>query len=365
MKIKSVDVFATDLELSGEHRSAHTRYAVTEDVFVRVETEDGACGYGSTAPKYYITGETRDTVIAVLKKKLVPAVVGQDPFALEKIHEEMDHAIKGNTSAKAALDIALYDLLGKVLNVPAYQLLGGAYRHEMPAFDLIGLWSPEEAAAKVEQRLAEGYREFKVKVGPDPAADLRRVEAVSRVISGLSLKADANQAWTTKQAVHLTQRFHECGVSVIEQPVHLDNIEGLAMVRNACPRVEVMADESLKSLGDAIRLVRARAVDLFNIKLIKAGGIHPARKIAAVAEAAGINCMAGGTIQNSLIDAATAHFMAATRNIVFNEIKSPQWIKNDIARGLEIVRGMVRVPTGPGLGMEIDEERLQRCRVTG
>lgn len=363
MKIKSVDVYSTDLELSGEHRSAHTRYAVTEDVFIRIETEDGARGYGSTAPKYYITGETRDTVIAVLKKKLIPEVIGQDPFDLEKIHHIMDHALKGNTSAKAAIDIALYDLVGKVLNVPVHCLLGGAYRTEMPAFDLIGLWTPEEAAAKVEQRLAEGYREFKIKVGPDPAADLVRVEAVRRVAPGLSLKVDANQSWDTKQAVNLTQRFHALGVSVIEQPVHMDNLEGLAMVRSSCPQVEVMADESLKSLGDAMRLVRLQAVDLFNIKLVKAGGLHPARKIAAVAEAASINCMAGCTIQNGLIDAATAHFMAATRNVVFNEIKSPQWIKNDIARGLEITGGMVQVPRGPGLGLEIDEERLERCLV--
>ncbi|SFG14610.1 L-alanine-DL-glutamate epimerase [Desulfotomaculum arcticum] len=365
MKIKSVDVYATDLDLSGEHRSAHTRYTVTQDVFVRIVTDEGNCGYGSTAPKYYITGETQDTVIAVLKKRLIPAVIGQNPFDLEKIHDAMDHAIKGNTSAKAALDTAIYDLMGKVLNVPVYQLLGGAYRIEMPAFDLIGLWSPEEAAAKVEQRLAEGYREFKIKAGPDPAADLRRVEAVSKAAPGIPLKVDANQAWSTKQAVELTRKFGELGVSVIEQPVHMDNIEGLCMVRNACPQVEVMADESMKSLGDALRLIRSQAVDMFNIKLIKAGGIYPARKIAAVAESANMCCMAGGTIQNSLLDAATAHFLAATRNIIFNEIKSPQWIKNDIASGLKIVEGMVRVPDGPGLGMEIDEERLQACRVAG
>ena len=124
-----------------------------------------------------------------------------------------------------------------------------------------------------------------------------------------------------------------------------------------------MADESLKSLGDAMLLARMAAVDLFNVKLLKAGGLFIAKKIAAVAEAAGIGCMAGGTIQNGLIDAATAHFMASTRNIVSNEIKSVQWIQNDLCSGLNIVEGMVRVPEGPGLGMEIDEARLQTCLV--
>lgn len=363
MKIKSVDVFAVDLPLAGEHRNAHARYSVSEDVYVRVETRDGARGYGATAPKYYITGETQDTAIAVLKKRLIPAVLGMDPFDLEKVHERMDRAIKGNTAAKAALDIALYDLMGKVLNIPVYRLLGGAYRLEMPAFDLIGLWEPEEAVRKVSQRMAEGYREFKVKVGSEPEADLRRVEAVSRAAAGISLKIDANQEWTTKQAIRLIRRFYEMGVTIVEQPIHLDDIAGLATIRSACPEVELMADESLKSLGDAMLLARMAAVDLFNVKLLKAGGLFIAKKIAAVAEAAGIGCMAGGTIQNGLIDAATAHFMASTRNIVSNEIKSVQWIQNDLCSGLNIVEGMVRVPEGPGLGMEIDEARLQTCLV--
>lgn len=363
MKIRAVRIFAADLPLTGEHRGSHTRYTVTNDVYVKIETDEGAAGFGATAPKYYITGETQDTAVAVLRRELAPAVTGEDPFDVEKIHEKMNKAIKGNTAAKAAIDVALYDLMGKVLGVPAYHLLGGAYRLELPAFDLIGLWSPEEAAAKARRRMAEGYREFKVKVGGDAEEDLRRVRAVGEALAGLLLKVDANQAWTPKQAIYLINRFYECGVSVVEQPVHMDDIEGLAYVRGACPQVAIMADESLKSLADGLRLVRAQAVDMFNIKLIKTGGLHPARKLAAVAEAAGMNCMAGCTLQNTLLDAATAHFAAATRHVVLNEIKGPQWIKEDMASGLEIREGTVRVPRGPGLGMAVDEERLEACRV--
>ena len=363
MKIKDIQVFAVDLELMGEHRGSHTRYSVTNDVYVKIQTEDGASGFGATAPKYYITGETQGTVVSVLRKNIIPAILGENAFNIELIHEKMNKAIKGNTSAKAAIDIALYDLMGKALNLPVYQLLGGAYRTKLPAFDLIGIWSPEEASEKVQQRITEGYREFKVKVGHSPESDLKRVEAVGKVAAGLPLKVDANQAWTPKQAVYLVNRFREYGVTVVEQPVHMDDLEGLALVRNACPEVELIVDESLKSLQDALRIIKFQAADLFNIKLIKSGGIHPARKIAAVAEAAGINCMAGCTLQNSLIDAATAHLAAATRHITLNEIKSPQWIKNDVATGLVISGGDVHVPAGPGLGMAIDEEQLNSFRI--
>ncbi|MFZ5943244.1 MAG: mandelate racemase/muconate lactonizing enzyme family protein [Bacillota bacterium] len=363
MKIKNIEVYKTNLELRGEIHSAHTRYQITEDIYIKIVTDEDAAGFGATAPKYYITGETQETVIAVLKNRLIPAVLGEDPFSLEKIHHKMDHAIKGNTAAKAAIDIALYDLMGKYLGVPVFQLLGGMYRKQMPAFDLIGLVSPEEAAAKAAQQLELGYQEFKVKVGPNPDLDLRRVEAVSKVIKGIPLKVDANQAWKGKQAIYLTQQFAELGVNVIEQPVHMDDIEGLIAVKNNCPQVEVMADESIKSLSDALRLIKYQAVDLFNLKLVKSGGLYPAKKIAALAEAANMDCMAGCTVQNTLLDTATAHFLASTGNVVYNEIKSPQWIKNDVAVGLKISDGQVIVPDGIGLGLEIDEERLAAYKV--
>ncbi|MFZ7104703.1 MAG: mandelate racemase/muconate lactonizing enzyme family protein [Peptococcaceae bacterium] len=363
MLIKQIEVYKTDLELNGELHSAHTKYQVTEDVYLKIITNDDVTGFGSTAPKYYITGETQDTVITVLKKRIIPAVLGEDPFNLEKIHDKMDHAIKGNTAAKAAVDIALYDLMGKYLGVPVYRLLGGLYRSEMPAFDLIGLVTPEEAARRAARQLAAGYQEFKVKVGPNPPLDLKRVEAVSEAVKGVPLKVDANQSWKGKQAVYLTQRFAELGVNVVEQPVHMDDLEGLLAVKNGCPQVDVMADESIKSLTDALRLIKYQAVDLFNLKLVKTGGLYPAKKIAALAEAANMDCMAGCTVQNTLLDAATAHFLASTRNVVCNEIKSPQWIKDDIATGLKITAGKVVVPEGVGLGLEIDEERLASYRV--
>jgi L-Ala-D/L-Glu epimerase / N-acetyl-D-glutamate racemase len=359
MKIEKLEIFPVKLELTVEHRSSLTRTQHIEDVYIRIVTESGAYGYGATAPKYYITGETQGTVVTVLQKNISPVILGEDAFDIERINDRMNHAIKGNTSAKAAVDIALYDLIGRTLNIPVYKLLGGSCRSEMAAFDLIGLWSPEEAVERATQRMSEGYREFKVKVGPDPEADSERVLAVGETLKGLPLKVDANQAWTPKEAVRFTRLYSKMGVSVVEQPVHMDNIEGLAMVRNSCPEVDIMADESIKSLSDARKLIELNAVDMFNIKLVKSGGLCNAKKIAAIAESAGMNCMAGCTLQNTLIDAATVHFLSATPNIICNEVKSPQWIRNDVASGLEISNGMVRVPEGPGLGLEMDEDRLK------
>ncbi|MDN5346933.1 MAG: L-Ala-D/L-Glu epimerase [Clostridia bacterium] len=354
MKIRKIEVFPVNLKLAVPLHSAHARYNVTRDVYIKVLTDEGIVGYGATAPKFYITGETQESVVAVLKDYLIPTVLGEDPFDLEKIHARMDKAIRYNNAAKTAIDLALHDIIGKSLKLPVYKVLGGCYRKEMAAFDLIGFVSPQEAAEIAAAKVAQGFRDLKVKVGQGEKEDLARVEAVRNAAPAAGLKVDANQSWHPKEAVRIIREMEAFGVEVAEQPVPVGQTEGLAYVRRRVNAL-VMADEAVKSIGDAMELIRAQAADAFNIKIAKVGGLYKAKKIAALAEAAGMPCMAGCTIENNLVDAAAAHFFAATKNVIYNEIKAPTWIIDDPAQGLVITDGMVKVPEGPGLGLVIDE----------
>ncbi|HHY93936.1 MAG TPA: dipeptide epimerase [Firmicutes bacterium] len=362
MRIEHVELYAVDLRLVTTHENALARYDTTRDVFVRLVTDEGLVGYGATAPKPYISGETQETVVAVLRALLIPAVQGLDPSCPAAIHRAMEAAVVGNPAAKAAIDLACYDVTGKALGVPAYQLLGGAYRLSQDAFDLIDLWSPERAAEEAGRLAAQGVTQIKVKVGKDLQGDLERVRAVRKAAPMATLKVDANQQWGGKRALQIIPRLEEIGVAVVEQPVPAYDVEGMARVR-AGVSCAIMADESVKTDRDAWRLLSAGVVDALNVKISKVGGLWPAQRIVTLAQAAGIPCQAGCTLENSLVDAAAAHLFASQPNVIWNEIKAPQWIVDDVAHGLKVEGGLVYVPVQPGLGLEIDEERLARFRV--
>lgn len=355
-------MYAVDLRLVTTHENALARYDTTRDVFVRLVTDEGVVGYGATAPKPYISGETQETVVSVLQGQLIPAVRGLDPSCLAQIHRTMERAVVGHPAAKAAIDLACYDVTGKALGVPVFTLLGGACRLSQEAFDLIDLWPAERAAKEARRLVAEGINQIKVKVGKDIEADLERVRAVREAAPTATLKVDANQQWGLKQALQFIPRFEEIGVAVVEQPLPAYDVAGMAAVR-ARVSCTIMADESLKTAEDAWHLLSAGAADALNVKISKVGGLWPAQRIAVLAQAAGVPCQAGCTLENALVDAAAAHLFASQPNVIWNEIKAPQWIVDDIACGLKVEGGLVHVPLRPGLGLEIDQERLTRYRV--
>lgn len=362
MKISSVDVIPITLQLKGVHSNALARYSSSEEVYVRLHSDSGLVGYGSTAPKFYITGETSASVIPVLFKTLIPSVVGMDPFGIGAIHRQMDRAIVGNTSAKTAIDIAVHDLIGKALDVPIYQLLGGMIRSELDAFELVPMGDPAESVAQVTEFTGQGVKQVKLKVGTNSSLDLARVQAVTERFPDLHVKVDANQAWQPKQAIRMCNAFTAMGVDMVEQPVNRRDTRGLAQVA-ASVDVDIVGDEVVAGPREVLELANSRAVDIFNIKLIKAGGLYRARQMAAIAEAAQMKCMAGATVQSILLDAATAHFMASTVNVDWHEIKGPSWIVNDVVTGLSVTDGKITVPSAPGLGLEFDEQRLERRRL--
>jgi len=359
MKIEHIEAFPVSIPLNHTYKDANRIETHSRDVVVKIFSSDGAIGWGAGSPRTFPTGETQASAIKVLEEVLLPLLVGMNPFRLEAIHRDMEASLPFHFASKSAIDCALYDLQGRVLNQPVYNLLGGKIRNEMPSFDILPLESPEKTAEIASAAQAKGTMAFKVKMNQDLKKSVCRVRAVREAIGGEAiLVVDANTSWTPKLAISACSMIEEYDITMVEQPVPGHDIEGMAFITQNT-RVRIGADESMRPDYMA-ELIRRRAADVVNIKVNREGGLLPCKKAAAIAEMNGIEGLCGSVIQGALIDAAAAHLFASTPGIVYNESgKAPAWHDLDIATGLRVENGMVKVPEGPGLGMEIDEKVLK------
>ncbi|MFP6869776.1 MAG: mandelate racemase/muconate lactonizing enzyme family protein [Nitrospinota bacterium] len=360
MKIERIEAFPVSIPLNHTYKDANRIETHSRDVVVKISASGGAVGWGAGSPRTFPTGETQASAIKVLEEILLPLLGGKDPFELEAIHREMGAAIPFHFAPKSAIDCALYDLQGRVLDQPVYNLLGGKIRDEMPSFDILPLETPEITAEIASAARAEGTMAFKIKMNRDLKTSVARVRAVREAVGGEAmLVVDANTTWTSKLAISACSMIEEYDITMVEQPVSGHDIDGMEFItRNT--RVRICADESMRPDYMA-ELMRRRAADVVNIKVNREGGLLPCKKAAAMAEMHGIEGLCGSVIQGVLIDAAAAHLFASTPGIIYNESgKAPAWHDLDIATGLRVENGMVKVPEGPGLGVEIDEKVLRK-----
>jgi len=353
--LKITDIKITTLPLT-LHRPVVLTFGTikkSQSVVVKVETNTGIYGIGEAAPFGPVTGETTETVLTVLKL-LKNHLIGQDPLALQRINHTLKGAIALNTSAKAAIDIALYDIYSKVLDVPLYVALGG--ESDKVETD-ITLWiAPvNEMLKEIEKYLKEGFKIFKLKAGIDSKRDIELVKSIRENFGEeLILRMDANQGWNLTEAIDTINTLGEYKIELIEQPIPLWDIEGLKRIREKV-RVPLMADESLFTPEDAIRLVRENAVDLFNIKLMKSGGLFDGTRINTIGEAAGIQCMVGCMMESPISITAAAHFVAANKNITRCDLDSTFHSSQDrVTGGADFKGGMITLPDTPGIGVDID-----------
>lgn len=281
---------------------------------VEIETDEGLTGYGEGSPGPLITGENLEgtvETIHVLKEKLL----GLDPRDLEAVYTVMNQTVAYAGTAKAAIDIACHDILGKSSGLPLYKVLGGL-RGEIETDMTVGLDEPEVMAERAKEYANAGFCVIKTKVGTGMSSDLARVKAIRKAVGDeVKIRLDANQGWKAKEAVEIINRLNEYDIELVEQPVPRFDFEGLKYVTNHS-RVPIMADESCWDAKDALRLVSERAVDFINIKLMKCGGLYEAKKIVSIAEAAGVECMLGCMAEESgiAINGAAA-LGAALKNI--------------------------------------------------
>lgn len=320
---------------------------------VKIETDEGLVGYGEGSPGILITGETlkgTSECIELFEKQLI----GVDPLDIEKVHSVMNSVAAHAPSAKTAIDIACYDLLGKKANLPLYKLLGG-YASAVQTDMTIGLDTPEVMKNKAKLAISQGFDTLKIKVGTGSDSDIARLKAIREAIgSQVKIRLDANQGWKPKEAVNMINRLSEYDIELVEQPVAYHDIDGLAFVTKNVT-TPIMSDESCFNSNDALRLIRAHAVDFVNIKLMKCGGIHEAIKINSICEAAGIECMIGCMVEETNIGVtAAAHLAAATKNITRADLDATFGLSEvAIPGGVSLeATSLIQLSNQAGLGLD-------------
>lgn len=353
MKITDVRLGILSVPLRVPFKTALRSVSSVEDVIVEIHTDTGHVGYGEAPPTGAITGDTTGAIIGALKDHLIKTIVGRDVDEFEDLIQAVNKCIVKNTSAKAAVDMALYDLYGQLYKLPVYKLFGGAQKKIVTDIT-ISVNDPEVMAEDTKNAVERGYDTLKVKVGVNPDLDLARLTAV-RATAGPDkrIRIDANQAWSPKQAVRLLNQMQEkgLGIELVEQPVPAHDFEGLKFVTERS-YVPVLADESVFSPEDAVKIMQMGAADLINIKLMKCGGLYNALKIATAAELYGVECMIGCMLETKISVNAAVHLACARKIITKIDLDGPVLCSEDPIQGGSVFNEKeISVSEDPGLGI--------------
>jgi muconate cycloisomerase len=351
-------------------------HVVGNYVLVRIADEAGHVGLGEASVTSVWSGETQAGAIAVIREVLAPLVVGADPFDSEWIARRLEKAAFANSFARAALEMALLDLQGQILNVPLYKLLGGRDRPPIAADPgqrlqfvlgsdrgvrlkfVIGAVEPGVASERARAMVGRGWKAIKVKVGRDPRADVERLKAVREAIGpDLFLSVDANGGYTVEQAVWVAKHFEKVEVALFEQPTRRGDHLAMAEVRQRSG-IPIMADESVFTAQDVLEVIRHRAADVLSLYPGKHGGVRATQYLARMAEAAGLPCTIGSNLEREVATAAMAHVAVATPNIVCErfpgDLIGPVYFEKPLsATPLRYSADRLFVPEGPGLGVQL------------
>ena len=354
MKITEVKLGRISVPLRVPFKTALRSVDSVEDVIVEVHTDTGAVGYGEAPPTGAVTGDTAGAVIGAVRDHIARSIVGMDVDDFEDVLQTVQRCVVRNTSAKAAVDMALWDLYGQLYRIPVYKLLGGS-RKQLVTDITISVNSPEEMARDAVSAVGRGYDTLKIKVGANPALDVARLTAVRGAIGdGTRIRIDANQGWEPKQAVRLLNQMQEKGLDIefVEQPVKARDFQGLKYVTERS-YVPVLADESVFSPEDALTIMQMRAADLVNIKLMKCGGLYNALKIVSAAEVYGVECMIGCMLEAKISVNAAVHLACARKIITKIDLDGPVLCREDpILGGAVFEEQRITVSDGPGLGIQ-------------
>lgn len=359
LQITEIDIYPFPIRMNAPFRIATMIVDYAPNVLIHIRTDAGVSGWGEASPLHSIAGETQSIALAAARE-LRPLLLGKNPLEIAARVAEMDRFLPHNTTIKAAFDMALHDIAAQVAGLPLYRYLGGSLR-PMETDITLGIGAPEEAGREALALLRHGLRILKVKLGVSLAEDTARLESIRRAVGPeITIRIDANQGYDRTTALQALAAFARFDIEFCEQPVRGHDINGLRAVSQSSP-IPVMADEALFSPANALHLVSEDAAPLFNIKLSKAGGIHNARKIAAIAEAGGVRCMVGCMLESRLGLAAAAHFACAEESIRFFDLDTCfEQSEEPIAGGLQIENGWLVLPQTPGIGAVPAPETLRR-----
>jgi muconate cycloisomerase len=365
-RIETVSTTLVDLPLHRPHQFRDSTMDVQAVLLVRVATGDGVVGVGEGVVPGgpWWGGESVETMQVVVDRHLAPLAVGADLGRLPALRGRMDRLVAANPFAKCALETAIWDAWARTLGLPLSALLGGRCRDALPVTWAIGAADPDvvvdEAMARIE---SGGHASIKLKMGAlEPAADTARVEKIASSLAQVtSVRVDLNGAWDELTATRLLPRLEQAGIDLVEQPTPGGDVAARARLSGLL-RIPVRADVSLRSDHDALTLATRRAADVFSLKIGKSGGYLATQRIAAVAQAAGIPCHGGTGIESSLGTLAGAHLLATLPAVTYgSELFGPLLMTDGLlAEPLDYRDGALHLPDGPGLGIDLDEDRVAR-----
>lgn len=349
MRISRLEAWLHTTTLTEPYTIAYESIDRCTQVFVRLVTDDGI-GYGCAAPDEAVTGETPEATVTALARA-DDLLRGED--ALRRMHaiHRLEAELPRSPSARAAVDMALLDALGRRVELPVYKLLGG-YRTSIPTSITIGILPIEETLRRARAHVKRGFSALKLKGGLDVDEDVERVLRVRAAVGAeVELRFDANQGYTVDQARTFVERTTSARLEILEQPTHRGEPSHLGRVTRAV-HIPVMADESMMSIGDAFRLARGDLADMVNVKLMKVGGIEAALQVNAVARSAGLEVMVGCMDESALAISAGLHFALARANVVYADLDGHLDLAEDPTAGtVRLERGVLHPSDRPGLGL--------------
>jgi L-alanine-DL-glutamate epimerase-like enolase superfamily enzyme len=354
MKITHMALGMLRVPLRTPFKTALRTVNAIEDVVLMVHTDTGHIGYGEAPATAVITGDTHGSIIDAIQRYIFPRLVGQDVADLHHLTGLIQSALEKNTSAKAAVEIAIHDLWGQLYGVPLYQLLGGG-APTITTDITISVDAIDKMVADSLLAVERGFTALKIKVGKDLGSDVERVKAIHAAVAGrASLRLDANQGWTAKQTVRALHQLEDAGIELelIEQPVPARDLAGMRYI-TARVHTPVMADESAFGPLEVLDLIHQHAADIINIKLMKAGGISNALRIADIAALHGVECMIGCMIETSISVAAAAHVAVARADVITRvDLDGPALCQfNPVDGGVDFAGPNITVSAAPGLGI--------------
>jgi len=354
VRITSVHVKEVTVPLKKPFTTALRSVSCANSILVRVGTDAGLSGYGEAPPTAVITGETKGSIRSAIEEFITPAITGRELEDFDGLMAALQGCVMKNTSAKAAVDMALYDLLAQSWGLPLWRLLGGA-RRELITDITISLNDTETMTRDAVEAVHEGYAILKVKVGKGGLGDVDSIAAIRAAVGpAVKLRVDANQGWDGKQSVRIIRAMEDrnLDIELVEQPVPAHDIDALRTVTQNVS-TPILADEAVFSAADAIHIIRTRAADFINIKLMKTGGIWNALKICAIAETYRVQCMMGCMLETKLAVSAGAHLAGGKNIITMTDLDGPSLAAADPYTGGPVFTGPhILLPNIPGIGIQ-------------
>jgi muconate/chloromuconate cycloisomerase len=368
LTVTGVRTTIVDLPMRRPHRFAHHSIDTQGYLLVEITTDAGVVGIGEGVSPGgpWWGGESIEGQRQVIDQYLTPQLIGTDAEDLAGIRRKLDQVAHRNHFAKSALEMALLDATGRAHGVPLSTLLGGASRTRLPvrwALSGAGIGSVLEDAG---ERVALGHTAIKFKMGAlPPDEDVRRVaELVDKLGGDLDYIGDPNGTWDVRTAAWAVRELETIGLAAVEQPVRRDDLDGLAEIRARAVKIDVMADESVCVPSDALAAVKARACDSVSVKPGKAGGLRAAALVASITDTAGLGCFGGTALEGPVGTAASAHLFATFPHLRHGcELVGPLLLRDSVTtEPLRYEAGQLLVPPGPGIGVQLDHEKVGRYR---